>query len=146
MASSIALADAAGTPVTHTFVPNGPDKDGTYWFVDPVGDGSGNGPIGFWRISVGIKRPPLPIAGTNSQNRTFRVNIALHVPILANSDYAASGLVPAPTVAYTPRCFMEFVLPERSAEFDRDSIRKMAYNLLNNAQVVSAVEDLIPVL
>jgi hypothetical protein len=146
MASSITLADAAGTPVNHVFAPNGPDKDGTYWFVDPVGGNSNAGPLGFWRISVGIKRPALPIAGTSAQNRTYRVAVALHLPSLADLDYAASGLEPAPTVAYTPRAFMEFVIPERSIDIDRDNIRKMAYNLLNNAQVVSAIEDLIPVL
>jgi hypothetical protein len=32
MASNIVKDDAQATPVTHTFVPLGPDKDGVFWF------------------------------------------------------------------------------------------------------------------
>jgi len=146
MATSIVLADAQGTPANHTFAPHGPDKEGTFWFVDPVGDVSnGNGAaIGAWRVSIQLKSPVAPAAGTNSQTRTYRAVIGLHEPAISATDYGSNGLEPAPTVAYTPRCFVEFVLPERSPLENRKHLRKMVYNLLNNAQVISCVEDLTP--
>jgi hypothetical protein len=139
-AINISLQDAAGTPVTHTFVPLGPDKDGIFWFEDQ----SQASPIGYWRISYQLKRPTQAAAGTNSSSRTYRAAIGLHEPILENvTNNTVSGISPAPTISYTPRVFTEYVMPERSALVDRKNLRKMNYNLNNETQLVSLVEQLV---
>lgn len=140
-ASNIVLSDAQGTPVAHTFVPLGPDKEGVFWFEDQ----SQASPIGYWRISYAIKRPaPATVGGTNSSNRTYRVNVGLHEPVLENvTNNTVSGISPAPTISYTPRCFIEHVLPERASLQNRKDIRKMAYNLSNETQYIALVENLV---
>jgi hypothetical protein len=138
-ASTIALADAAGTPVTHNFIPNGRDTKDVYWYVDR----SQANAIGYWQISVDLKEPPPPTGGINSSGRTYRVRIGLHEPVLENvTNSTVSGVAPAPTVAYIPRAFTEFIFPERTVKLDRQNSRKMIANLLANSQIVSVVEDL----
>ena len=139
-ASNIVLADALATPVNHTFVPLGPDRDGVFWWEDQ----SQASPIGFWRISYTLKRPSVGAAGTASNQRTYRATIGLHEPILENvTNNTVSGIAPAPTVSYVPRSFVEFVMPERSSLQNRKDLRKMAYNLLNESQLIALVETLI---
>jgi hypothetical protein len=58
------------------------------------------------------------------------------------SNSTVSGILPAPTVGYIPRSFVEFILPERAALLDRQNMRKMTANLLANAQIVTVVESL----
>jgi hypothetical protein len=138
-AVNIVLADAQATPVNHTFVPLGPDKDGVFWWEDQ----SAASPIGFWRVSYQLKRPPVGQAGQDSTKRTFRAVIGLHEPLLENvTNNTVSGIAPAPTLSYVPRVFSEFVMPERCALIDRKNLRKMIYNLSNEAQFVSLVESL----
>lgn len=139
-ASNIVLADAQGTPVNHTFVPLGPDKDGVFWFEDQ----SQASPIGYWRISYQLKRPPVGAAGQNSNQRTYRAAIGLHEPILENvTNNTVSGIAPAPTVSYVPRSFVEYVLPERASLQNRKDLRKMCYNLQNETQLIALVENLV---
>jgi hypothetical protein len=138
-AANIVLADATGTPVNHTFVPNGKDENGVFWFVDR----SQANAIGYWKISCEMKEPSSAKAGDSSLNRTYRLRIGLHEPVLeVVSNSTVSGIVPAPTVAYIPRCFTEFILPERAALLDRQHLRKMNANLQANAQIVTFVETL----
>lgn len=140
-AVDIVLADALATPVNHTFVPIGPDpKDpATFWFEDQ----SQASPIGYWKISLTLQRPPPAKAGDSSANRTVRAKVTLHEPILENvSNSTVSGITPSPTLSYVPRVFSEYVLPERSTLQARKDLRKMNYNLQNNAQVIALIENL----
>jgi len=126
--------------VNHTFVPLGPDRNGVFWFEDQ----SQSSAIGYWRISYELTRPAVAKAGQNSSQRTFRAKVGLHEPILETvSNNTVSGIAPAPTVAYTPRVFVEAVLPERAALIDRKNIRKMTANLLAEAQAIALVENLV---
>lgn len=140
-AADIVLADALGTPVSHTFTPIGPDpkSPSMFWFEDQ----SQASPIGYWRISVELKRPPIAKPGESSQNRVMRAVIGLHEPILENvSNSTVSGVAPAPTLSYTPRSFTEYVLPERSSLQNRKDLRKMTMNLQDDALIQAVVEDL----
>ena len=140
-AANIVLADAQGTPVSHTFVPVGPDAKNAaiFWFEDQ----SQASPIGYWRISIELKRPPAPRPGENSQNRVLRCIVGLHEPALENvSNSTVSGVAPAPTLSYTPRAFTEYILPERSSLQNRKDLRKMSANLQADALVVAVVETL----
>lgn len=141
MASNIVLADALATPVNHTFVPMGPDSDGIFWFEDQ----SQANAVGYWRISYQLKRPK-PGAAGQSANRTYRAVVGLHEPILETiSNSTVSGIAPAPTVSYVPRSFTEYVMPERTSLANRKDLRKMTYNLQNEAQLINMVENLIAV-
>jgi hypothetical protein len=138
-AATIALADAAGTPVTHNFIPAGKDAKGTYWFIDRLQSNA----IGYWKVSVEFKEPAQALAGVSSKDRTYRIRLGLHEPVMETiSNSTVSGIAPAPTVAYVPRSFTEFILPERTVLLDRQNLRKMTANLLANAQVVTVVESL----
>jgi len=139
-AVNIVLADAQGTPVNHTFVPLGPDTAGVFWFEDQ----SQASPIGYWRISYQLKRPTASTAGASSSQRTYRATIGLHEPVLENvTNNTVSGIAPAPTVSYIPRSFTEYVMPERSSLQNRKDLRKMTFNLSNEAQFIALVESLV---
>lgn len=139
-AVNIVIPDAQATPVNHTFVPIGIDvKTGTYWFEDQ----SAANVLGFWRISYERKSPPPAGQRQSSEGRTYRLRIGLHEPVLANvTNSTVSGIAPAPQLAYTPRAFTEFLLPEQTALLDRQNIQKMMPLLLQNAQIKSLVETL----
>lgn len=138
-AVAIVLADAQATPVNHTFTPIGLDSKSVYWFVDQ----SAANAIGNWKISIEITQPSAAQPGESSARRVNRVKIGLHEPVLETvSNSTVSGIAPAPTVAYIPRSFHEFVMPERGVILDRKNIRKMSANLLNDANVISVVEQL----
>lgn len=140
MASNIVIADATGTPVNHTFVPIGLDPNGVFWWVDQSQDN----PLGYWKISAAVQRPPAGQAGVSSDGRNFRVKIALHEPVLANiTNSTVSGVMPAPQLSHVVRSFHEYVLAERATKLERQHIRKMSPLLLQNAQVVQLIDDLM---
>jgi hypothetical protein len=139
MASNIVLADAAVTPVNHTFIPMGVDLKGVYWFEDQ----SQAAAIGYWRISVKLTRPEAPRPGQSSEGRVYRVDVGLHEPVLANiTNSTVTGVLPAPQLAYTMRGITQYVLPERGSLLDRQNISKMMPLLLQNAQIKAVVENL----
>lgn len=137
--SNIVLADAQATPVNHTFAPQGADSNG----VEYLTDYSGPNAIGYWKISLQTLAPQNARAGEDSKNRTYRVKVGLHEPILETlSNSTSSGILPAPTVAYIPRAFIEYVLPERSTLQNRKDIWKMLHLLAANSQIQDFVENL----
>lgn len=140
LALDIVLADAQATPVNHTFVPVGLDKTGVFWFQDQ----SSANAVGYWRISVEQKQPSPATAGTTSGNgRSYRYRIGLHEPVLeVVGNSTVSGIAAAPTVAYVPRVFTEYIFPERCTTLDRKNMRKMNANLHLNAQMVTLIEEL----
>lgn len=138
-AANIVLADAQATPVNHTFVPLGPDANGVWWFEDQ----SGTSPIGYNRISLELKRPMNGAQGEDSSKRVSRVKIGIHTPKLENvTNSTVSGVAPAPTLSYIPRCIVEYILPERSALQDRKDIRKYVQFLMADTAIVNACESL----
>jgi len=138
--TTVTLADAQATPVNHNFVPNGRDDKGTFWLIDR----SQMSAIGFWKISIEFKEPAPATAGMGSKDRSYRIRIGMHEPVLESiSNSSTTGIAPAPTIAYVPRAFSEFIIPERAAAIDRNNLRKMMANYLAaNAQLTSIVQDL----
>lgn len=135
-AVNIVLADAQATPVNHTFIPIGRDANNVFWFEDQSLSNS----VGFWRISVEQKRPNPAAASQSAQNRSYRVKVGLHEPVLEVPGPGAAPFNPAPTVAYISRAFMEFVDPERSSQQNRNDMAKMAPLLLQNAQIAAILQ------
>ncbi len=136
--ANIALPDAQATPVTHTFIPLGPDKLGAWWFEDQ----SASNALGYNRISLQLVRPALGTVGDTSQERTNRVKIGVHTPVLETLGTADNGITPPPTVGYVPRAMIEFVMSERASLQQRKDLRKYALGLLADTQVVSMIESL----
>jgi hypothetical protein len=136
--ANIVINDAQATPVAHTFIPLGPDKNGVWWFEDQ----SGTSPIGFNRISLQLTRPQVASAGTASRERVNRVKLGLHTPVLETLGTADNGILPPPTVSYVPRWNCEFIADERGTQQIRKDLRAYALGLLANAQVVAMVETL----
>ncbi len=137
--SNIVLADAQATPVNHTFAPQGADANG----VEYLTDYSQANAIGYWKISIQTIAPSQPKAGEASDSRTYRVKIGLHEPVLETlSNSTVSGILPAPTISYIPRSFVEYVLPERSSAQNRKDLWKMTHLLAANTQIQGFVENL----
>lgn len=137
--AAIVLADAQGTPVNHTFTPLGPDANGVWWFEDQ----SQSTPIGYWRISVQLKRtPPARNGQASSSNRVNRAVLTLHQPTLETLGTNDAGITPPPTVAYVDRVSTEFIFAERNSLQNRKDIRKMGANLLANADIITLIEQL----
>jgi hypothetical protein len=136
-ATSIVLADAQATPVNHTFIPIGRDTNNVFWFEDQSMSNS----IGFWRISVEQKRPSAASAGTSSNQRTYRVKIGLHEPILEVPGPGAAPFDPAPTVAYVSRRFTEYIDPERSSLQNRKDMSKMGPLLEQNSLIQAVLNN-----
>lgn len=137
-ATNIVIADAQATPVNHTFVPIGKDENEVFWFIDQ----SQSNEIGFWKVSVDIKKPKTARQGESSAQRVTRAKITLHEPVLETLSANAAGYIPAPTVAYIPRTITEYILPERASLQNRKDLRKMNYLLQNDANIVAVIENL----
>jgi len=141
-AANIILADGTlPTAVNHTFVPLGPDtKDSTiFWFEDQ----SQATPLGYWKTSVQLIRPGNPKSGESAANRTIRVKIGMHTPILETvSNSTVSGVAPAPVLSYVPRSFVEFVIPERATLADRRNLRQLTANMMYNSYMDNVILNL----
>jgi hypothetical protein len=136
--AAIVLNDAAGTPVAHTFNPSGVDTNGILWLIDR----SQTNAIGYWKISVEFKEPPPANAGQSSKDRTYRIRLGLHEPVLETlSNNTVTGIAPAPTVAYIPRSFQEFILPERAVALDCEHLVKMHTALPAVTWIKNMIED-----
>lgn len=136
--ANIVLNDAQATPVAHTFIPLGPDKNGAWWFEDQ----SSANAIGYNRVSIHLTRAALASQGQSSGERVNRVKIGIHTPVLETLGTADSGITPPPTVAYVPRCNIEFIINERASLQNRKDLRKYAQFLMADTQVVSSIESL----
>lgn len=137
-AVNIVLADAQATPVNHTFIPIGPQ--GSYDMV--YEDQSQASPNGYWRIGYRFERPSAQqkIAGA-----TMRMRVHLLEPVLEAISPAASGLTQPPTIAFTPKVETTYILSDRASLQVRKDLRKMNYNLQNEAQLIAMVENLVSV-
>lgn len=134
--ANIVLNDAQATPVAHTFIPNGPDKNGVWWFEDY----NASNAIANNRISIQFIRAPIGSPGQNAGQRTNRVKLVVHTPTLETIGTSDSGITPPPTVAFVPKCTIEFLMSERTSFQARKDLRKYAQFLLADAQIVSIIE------
>lgn len=135
--ANIALNDAQATPVSHVFIPIGPDTNQVWWWEDQSTSES----IGFNRISMQLKRAPNPAPGSNSGSRLNRVSVGLHCPMLETVATNDAGITPPPTVAYICRANVEFILPDRSNLQNRKDLRKFVDFLMAESQLTAMVEN-----
>lgn len=79
-------------------------------------DRSGGIPIGFPRLTFSVRQP-------NKATRAYKVMVKLVLPTLEQtSPSTMTGIQPAPTLAYNVVSVMEFLLPERSTQAEREKL------------------------
>jgi len=128
----LTLADGQATPVNHTFNPIAIDASGVARWADR----SGGIAIGYPVVSFSVKAP----AAKGSRN--YRIVAKVTVPTLEQtSPSTATGIQPAPSVAYNLIGNLEFVIPERSTLAQRKDLLAYVKNLMATAVVTAAGQD-----
>lgn len=128
---NITLTDAAGTPVNRVYFPT------------QSGDGLINWQDRTQAIFVGQNRLTVSQRLANKQTKTNKLSWKLETPILEQtSPSTATGIQPAPTVAYTPLATLEFVLPDRMSLQERKDLLAQMRDLIDEAIVTNQVHDL----
>jgi hypothetical protein len=124
----IVINDGKATPVAHTFAPVTIDSSG----VAKWADRSGGISIGFPQLTYSIKSP-------TKDSRSYKLTAKVTLPVLEQtSPSTATGIQPAPMVAYSLIGNIELVLPERSTLGDRNDLVAFVRNYLANAAVITA--------
>lgn len=130
--ANIAIVDGKPTPATHTFIPVQADPNAIYRTQQSSLPLSGQE-----SVTLTMTLAPDRSAGMN------RVKASLSVPVMEQTTGGnLDGYVAAPKVAYFVTCNAEFILPARSDAATRKDVRVMMSNLLLNAQVVDAVDNI----
>ena len=129
--ANIAILDGQASPVSKTFNPVNIKND-----VAMYADRSGGISLGNAAITISVRQP-------TSKSRLWKVTAKVVTPVLeVTAPSTATGIQPAPTLAYNLISYHEFVLPERSTLAERKNILAFAKNLLGHAVMTSAVHDL----
>lgn len=140
-ASNLTIFDGQATPVSHVLVPIGPDQKDTRIFI--LEEPNATSSLGNMRCTLSVKRPAPAVPGQSAAERVSRVQITLATPVLETVNASTyNGITPAPTLAYVPRCSLEFIIPERSTTQQRTDLRTLIKNALVSSQVVAAVDSL----
>jgi len=136
-ATPIVINDGAATPVAHTFTPIGKDEKGVMWFEQttpaPVT------PLSAKRIGYKQVRA---MAASGKVNGLSKLQLSVALPVLETLGNNSAGITPPPTLAYKVVAQVLVDLPERSLKQERKDDRSLLANLLANALVVSAWDDL----
>jgi len=129
--AALTLADGQGTPVNHTFNPVNIDNVG----VAKWADRSGGIALGFPTVSFSLRNP-------TQSSRAYKLTAKVVTPVLeVTSPSTASGIQPAPTLAYNLIATLDMVLPERSTVAQRKDLLAFLKNYLANAAVMTAAVE-----
>lgn len=130
--AALTLADGQATPVNHTFSP-APSAAGTglaRWV-----DRSGGVALGYPAVTFTMREP-------SKSSRTFKVSAKVVIPVLEQTSAStATGIQPAPTLAYNLLANLEFVMPERSTLAQRKDLLAYTKNYIADAVLQNAVQN-----
>jgi hypothetical protein len=130
--ATLSLDDGQATPVAHSFEPTRAGETlATYH--DKV-DGI---MAGYPSVSIGNRFP-------TQENGNYKVTLRVKIPVLETAATAASGFTPGPTVAYVLSGNMDFIIPARATEAERDDLLAYCKNLLAHTVVDAVVVDMDP--
>ena len=130
--ANITLTDAAGTPVNHVYYPTKAGNADVLAWIDRT-----------QAIAAGQNRLTVSQRMSNKQTKATKLSWRLETPILEQtSPSTATGIQPAPTVAYTPIGVVELVLPDRCSQQERKDLLSQMRDLIDEAIVTSQVHDL----
>lgn len=128
--AAITLNDGQATPVAHTFSPVDIKNGVASW-----ADRSGGIAIGFPVISFSNR---IPTKGSPS----FKMTAKVVLPVLEQTSAStATGIQPAPTVAYNLIAQVDLVLPQRCTLANRKDLIAYVRNYLANAAVITAAVE-----
>jgi hypothetical protein len=128
--AAVTINDGAATPVAHVFSPVNIVGD-----VAKLSDRSGGIALGYPAITQSMRSP-------GNGLRTYKVTQRVLYPILeVTSPSTATGIQPAPTLAYNLMCNVEWVLPERSTLQQRKDLKAFVKNYLAHSNTTVAIED-----
>jgi hypothetical protein len=128
---NITLTDAAATPVNRVYYPVLSSSD-LISYRDRTQS-----------VLVGQNRLTCQQRVANKQSKATKVSWKLECPILEQTSAStATGIQPAPTVAYTPLAVLELVLPDRCTLQERKDLLAQLRDLIDEAIVTSQVHDL----
>lgn len=127
---AISLTDAQATPVIRVFNPAKRDGDVYRW------DNRSSGIIaGYDQLTISF-RPPSKTA------KATKVQMVLTCPVLEQTSAStASGIQPAPTVAYANRVEVNFIMHERSNLQNRKDLLAMVRDLIAEQLTADAVHN-----
>lgn len=127
---NIVLNDGAATPVAHTFAPE--TISGT---IAKYADRAGGIPIGYNSLWIDVR----PAKG----NGIWKESVTLIAPILEQtSPSTASGIQPAPTVAYYSTFKGDWMYSNRSTLQNRKDHKAFVKNFNGHATHDSIVENM----
>ncbi len=130
--ANVTLTDGATTPVNHVFYPIVKKGEVLFWVDRTVT----TVPIGQDQLSLLQKAP-------SKQSKNYKFTWKLQKRTLEQtSPSTASGIQPAPTLAYDNICTIEIVVNERSTLQERKDLLTEARDLLGEAVVTNLVQDL----
>lgn len=132
--TSIVLTDnTPTTPVNRTFAPA--KKENNLYTYHNRASGI---VVGYDQLSIQQRLP-------TKQSKATTVTMKLVTPVLEQTSAStATGIQPAPTVAYSMIGKLEFVLPERSTLQNRKDLLAMLRDLIDEALTTESVENLDP--
>jgi hypothetical protein len=125
--TTIVVPDAATTPVNHTFSPVKVNGDSAVML-----EKSATASLGYWPLTLQQRSP---VAGQTE--KVYRTKINLAIPVVYTE--VING-VNRPSLGYTMRANIEFVIPADATLQNRKDLRKIAVGILNDASTVSMVE------
>lgn len=127
MASISPVVINNSVPTAKTFNPTDCTTSSAVWHDRSLGID-----IGFPSVKLSVKR----LKAVN------RIHVSIAVPTLEVISGADGGYTPSPKVAYVSVANIELLLPIRSTLLERQTIEAFTKNILSNAHVVSAIENL----
>lgn len=134
--SNIVVNDGQATPVSHTFNPNSGDGNVPGSSIIVYEDRIGGIQVGFPVVQITTRKPTKAL-------RNNKISVMIKRPVLETvSNSTVSGIAPAPTVAYDVVFQGSFTLPERSDLASRKDMLAYVRNVLANAVMTSAIQDL----
>lgn len=129
---NLVINDGAATPVAHTFGPTnvaGP--------VAAYADRSGGIPVGFPTVDISLREP------VKGGNGGYKAVLKVIVPTLEQtSPSTATGIQPAPTVAYRLVGELSLIMSERSTTQERKNLVAYIRNALGDASLKLVWENL----
>lgn len=129
--SSIARTLSATVGVTNTYAPSG-ETDGVMRYIDRAGPV----PIGWPKLALSV-RPPV---NNSTKDRMYKITLTYSLPTMEQtSPSTASGIQPAPTIAYVHSWRMEFMVPERGTANERLMFLSVLRSIV--ASTINASDD-----
>lgn len=126
--TTIVVPDAAATPVNLTFTKSKVDGDTAFALEKSATSSMGYKPLSLTQRA--------PIVG--QKDKVYRTKIAFAFPV--TYDETING-VNRPTLGYTNRATVEFIVSDKATLQNRKDLRKLLVGILNDAVVVDMVEQ-----